>query len=75
MTDWTVPVRARTEEMTFLRETVVRNRSVFSGSVCCDGEMDCGDCILPGAWCREMPEICDDSSCQYVTVWAVIWTV
>ena len=38
VTDWTVPVRARSEEMTFLRETVVRNRSVFNGLVCCDSE-------------------------------------
>ena len=64
-TDWTVPVRVRTEEMTFLRENVVRNRSVFNGSVYCDSEMDCGDCTSPNAWCQEMSEICDDSNCQY----------
>ena len=33
VTDWTVPVRVRTKEMTFLREMVVRNRSVFNGLV------------------------------------------
>ena len=56
--DWTVPVRTSTEEMTFLRKTVVRNRSILNGSVCCDSDMDCG--TSPDAWCREMPEICDD---------------
>ena len=60
VTDLTVAVRVRTEEMTFLRE------GVLNGLVYCDSEMDCGDCALPDAWCQEMPEICDDLHCQYI---------
>ena len=46
VTDWTVPVLTRTEEMTFLRETVVRNRSVFNGLACCISEMGAHKCIV-----------------------------
>ena len=38
---------ARTEEMTFIREIVVWNHSVFNDSVCCYSEMDCGDITRP----------------------------
>ena len=64
--DLTVQVRVRTEEMIFQQEGVVRNRSVSNGSVYGDSEMDCGDCASPIAWCQEMPEICDNSNCQYI---------
>ena len=37
-------------------------------SVYCDSEVDCSDCASPNAWCQEMPEIRDDSVCQYVPV-------
>ena len=30
--------------------------------------MNCGDCASPNAWCQEMPEICDDSNCQYIII-------
>ena len=33
--------------------------------VWCDSEMDCSDCTSPDAWCQEMPEIRDNSGCQY----------
>ena len=52
--------------MTFLREGVVRSRSVFDGSVSYDSEMDCGDCASADAWCQEMPEISNDLNCQYI---------
>ena len=58
VTNLAVPIRVRTEEVTLLQECVVRDPSVFDGSVYCDGEMDCSDCALP--------EIRDDSVCQYV---------
>ena len=66
VTNLVVPVCERTEEMTFLQKCVVRDCSVFDGSVYCDSEMDCGDCASPDAWCQEMPEIRDNSVCQYV---------
>ena len=28
--------------------------------------MDAGDFTSPDAWCQEMPEICDNSNCQYI---------
>ena len=32
----------------------------------CDSEVDCSDCASTNAWCQEMPEIRDDSVCEYV---------
>ena len=61
-----VSVCARTEEMTFLHECVVWDRSIFNNLVYYNSKMDCGDCALPDAWCQEMPGIRDDSVCQYV---------
>ena len=66
VTNLAVLVCVRTEEMTLLQECVVRDPSVFDGSVYCDSEMDCSDCASPDAWCRKMPEIRDDLVCQYV---------
>ena len=48
-----VPVCVRTEEVTLMQKWVVR-------------DWDCGDGASPSAWCQGMPEICDDSICQYV---------
>ena len=28
--------------------------------------MTCGDNVSPGVWCPEMPQIQNDSDCQYV---------
>ena len=65
--DWTVPVRVRTKEMTFLRESVVRNRSVFNGSVYCDGDMDCGPGVVPRFVMIQIVNI--------LTMWAATRTV
>ena len=66
VTDLTMPVQEKTEEVTFLREGVVQNRSVLDCSGYYDGEMICGDDVSAEAWCQEMPEICDDLYCHYV---------
>ena len=65
VTDLAVPVHVRTEQMQ--QECVVRDHSVFGGSVYCDSEEDCSDCASPNAWCQELPEIRDDSVCEYIT--------
>ena len=75
VTDLNMPVRERTERVTFLREGVVRICSVLDGSVYCDGEMDYVDCVWPDAWCQEMPKICDDLHCHLLTMWAATRTV
>ena len=31
-----------------------------------DSEMSCDDCVSAGIWCQEMPQIRNDSGCQYV---------
>ena len=31
-----------------------------------DSEMSCDNCVSAGAWCQEMPQIRNDSGCQYV---------
>ena len=48
VTDLTMLVWERTEEV----------------SGYCDGEMNCGDGVLPDVWCQEMPEMCDDLHCH-----------
>ena len=60
VTHFAVPVCVSTEEMMLLQECVVRDHSVFYGSVFCDSEMDCRDCMSPDAWCQGMPEIRED---------------
>ena len=72
VTDLAVLVCVGTEEMTLLQECVVRDRSVFDGLVYCDSEMDCSDCVLPNAWCQEMPEIW---FVNMLTIWAATLTV
>ena len=46
------------------QECVVRNRSVIRCIVIV--RWDCCDCASPNAWCHEMHEGCDDSTCEYV---------
>ena len=66
VTDLAEPVCVGSEEMSLPQECVVRDRSVFGGSVYGDSEVDCGDCVLPNVWCQGMPSIRDDSVCEYI---------
>ena len=61
-----MPVYAGTGEMMLQWEYVVRDGSVVDGSVSSDSQMGCGDCVSAETWCQGRPEICDNSSWQYV---------
>ena len=38
----------------------------MNGSVASDGGVDCDECVAPDGWCRDMPEVSDDSSWQHI---------
>ena len=49
-----------------LQGCVVRDGSVFDDPEYGDGEMTCGDNVLPGVWYQEMPQLQNYSDYQYV---------
>ena len=65
--DLTVPAPVETVELPLPQGCVVRNCDVIDDQEYGDSEMSCDACVSAGIWCQEMPQIRNDSGCQYVS--------
>ena len=65
--DLTVLAPIETVELPLQQGCVVWDCDVIDDPEYSDSEMSYVDCVSAGIWCQEMPQVRNDSGCQYVS--------